>query len=342
MSSSMNLSNCVKTALSHLPAEARARFSREPKAALSEELGLVVTPVEHLTEQRNDGGACDGMSFLEDGVVLYAPTPNSRRENFTLAHELGHWLVDQASECYDWLADLDDPGRMLETVCDHIAQELLLTDDVVRQVVGDGPPVAQNLLDLYTATHASRPVCAIALARHLPGLGAVTIINRKDRTVAHASVKPDPEKGWPQVFPWRGQQVPAGHSLLALPTGQRMTRRLSWRTPWDAQADYFVDAVAEVNWIHVLFSGSDLWNIESFQVPIERDFDTRPKLWGYCCGRKFETRGYPCPNCRKPYCPSCKNCPCDRASAAAVVCTNCFIERQAHLVTDGVCLDCRS
>ena len=40
------------------------------------------------------------LSYLSDGVVLYRSTGN-RRENFTMAHELGHWLVDQTNDVYD-------------------------------------------------------------------------------------------------------------------------------------------------------------------------------------------------------------------------------------------------
>ena len=61
------------------------------------------------------------MSFLDDGVILYAPTTNSRRQNFTLAHELGHWIVEQTK---DFRLDCrpSDPPALLESVCDQIAQ----------------------------------------------------------------------------------------------------------------------------------------------------------------------------------------------------------------------------
>ena len=163
----MNLKGCVEQALSLVPDDVRVRFSADPCGVLRSDLGLTVKAVEHLANAREDGGACDGVSFLEDGVILYAPTLASRRENFTLAHELGHWLAEKAPDIYDWLADQDEPGRLLETVCDRIAQRLLLPDSAARAVIGQGPIRAQHLIDLYDATQASRPVCAIALAKHL-------------------------------------------------------------------------------------------------------------------------------------------------------------------------------
>ena len=130
------------------------------------DLGLKVTAAEHLTERRADGGACDGLSFLKDEVILYAPTDNSRRENFTLAHELGHWLVEQAPEIFDWLFDRGDPEQALETLCDRIAPRLLLAETAVTNIVGGGPIRAQHIVDLFHSSQASIPPCAIALAAH--------------------------------------------------------------------------------------------------------------------------------------------------------------------------------
>lgn len=338
----MNLEGCVEQALCQLPDDVRARFTANPMAVLRDDLDLTVTAVERLADTRDGGGACDGVSFLQDGVILYAPTPWSRRENFTLAHELGHWLAERAPDVYDWIADQDEPGRLLETVCDRIAQRLLLPDNAASAVIARSPIRAQHLIDLYGATQASRPVCAIALAKHLPGLGAIAIIDRHARTVAHASVKPDPEQGWPSVFPWRGQQLTDEYPLLRLEPGESIARRLAWRTPWGTQADFYVDAVGDDQRIIAVFCDSDLWGIERFHAPIQRGFDPRPPLTGSCCGTTFERRGYPCPDCEQPFCPRCGDCRCARDAKSAVVCAGCFLQFQPHLVVDGLCVDCRS
>lgn len=337
----MNLESCVEQALSLLADDVRARFARNPMIVLRDDLKLTVTAVEHLADARTDGGACDGMSFLKDGVILYAPTPWSRRENFTLAHELGHWLAEQAADVYDWLADQDEPARLLETVCDRIAQRLLLPEAAAVAVIGRGPIRARHLIELYGATQASRPVCAIALAKHLPGLGAIAVIDRFTGAVTDASVEPDPEQGWPTVFPWRGQRLAQGHPLRVLAPGAGTTRRLAWRMPWGTQADFYVDALCDDRRIIMVFSGSDLWNVERFHAPIDRDFDTRPLLSGSCCGATFERRGYPCPDCRRPFCPRCGDCRCTRDAKRAVRCTRCLVEVQPHLVVAGLCVDCR-
>jgi hypothetical protein len=337
----VDLDGCVQASIAVLSGDVRRKFSGDPLAVLTAELGLTVRSVDHLANSRDVGGACDGLSFLEDGVILYAPTPASRRENFTLAHELGHWLAEKAPGVYDWLADQDDPGRLLETVCDRIAQHLLLPDSAAQAVVGSGPIRAGHLFKLYDATQASRPVCAIALAKQLVGLGAVVILDCVTGEVTHSSVNPDPERGWPTVFPWRGQSLGAGHPLSGMSAGTSLTRRVSWRTPWSSQAEFYIDAVSDGRRTVAVFSDKDLWACETFHAPIERAFDTRPSLRGRCCGEAFERRGYPCPSCSQPFCPKCGNCRCDRDAAREIQCEQCFQLFLPHLVVDGRCADCR-
>ncbi|WP_431246918.1 ImmA/IrrE family metallo-endopeptidase [Leifsonia xyli] len=156
------------------------------------------------------------MSFLDDGVILYAPTPNSRRQNFTLAHELGHWIVERDTGLFDWIADQSDPSALLESVCDQIAQRLLLPDALTRAVVGDERVRAHHVQELFDSSQASYQACAIAIARQIRGLGAVVLIDRFDGQVHHASIQPDPDDGWPQIYPWRGQTLPEAHGLREL------------------------------------------------------------------------------------------------------------------------------
>ncbi|BCN66523.1 hypothetical protein RE9431_49780 (plasmid) [Prescottella equi] len=338
----MDLGWCVDTALKILPQMARENFTLSPIQTLRTELGIEVECVEHLAENRNDGGACDGISFLQDGVILYAPTPHSRRENFTLGHELGHWLVEQAEELYDWIADQDDPPRLLETVCDHIAQRLLLPDGVVDTVIGKGPIRAHHVLELFDVSHASRPVCAIALAKRLPSLGAVLVVDQTTARVSHSSVRPDLDRGWPTVFPWRNQLVPDGHPLLNLAPGGSVTKRVIWRNRWDAPAEFYVDAVHDGGKrVMAVFSDIDLWNAERLHVDPPREFDERPATEIYCCGKSQIARGYPCPTCEQPFCPQCKHCRCERAALREQTCNGCYLRFQPHLLMAGLCEECR-
>jgi hypothetical protein len=335
----VNLDECVQRALNQLDTSTRTRFATDPLETLRTDLSLKVEAAAHLTSSRGDGGSCDGMSFLRDGVVLYAPTPYSRRQNFTLGHELGHVLVEKSDEIYDWLADQAEPARLLETLCDQVAQRLLLPADVIDQVVKAGPIRAQHVLELYERSQASAPACAIGLAGRLPHVGAIMITDRG--TVMYASVRPDTEAGWPAVIPWPGQPVPDGHPFRTMPAGNALTRRSFWETRWGKRENYYVDAVADEKRVIAIFSDLDLWNCEQLHIDQPREFDQRSTRTISCCNGSQTVRGYPCPDCGEPFCPRCGKCRCQRAAAREQPCTNCTVSYQPHLLVNGLCVLCR-
>ena len=65
----MTLDWCVQQALTFLEDDVQARFAADPLGVLRTDLGMTVTAVQHLAEMRDDGGACDGVSFLQDDVI---------------------------------------------------------------------------------------------------------------------------------------------------------------------------------------------------------------------------------------------------------------------------------
>lgn len=337
----MRLDPWVDRAIRILDIPTREHFALDPLDALTTQLGLTVRAVETLSSKRNDGGFCDGMSFLDDGVVLYAPTPNSRRQNFTLAHELGHWIVEQDEGLFDWIADQTEPTALLETVCDQIAQRLLLPDIITSAVIGSELVRARHVQDLYSGSQASYQACAIAIANRISGLGAVVLVDRFDGLVTHASIRPDPDEGWPQVYPWRGQAVDEGHALRTLASGSAFTRRITWRDTWNRTAEFYADAIADGRRGIAVLAGEDIWKVEPAYVIQPRDFDTRPLLTTYCCGQERTFRGYPCPACSQGFCPICGRCRCGRSAKTEAACSECFTLVQQHLLVDGLCETCR-
>lgn len=339
----MTLDECAAFALAIIDPDVRNRFAADPLSVLRDDLQLVVKPAEHLGVARETAGACDGTSFLDDGVILYAPSPNSRRENFTLGHELGHWLVEQVDDVLDWIADQRVPNAVLESVCDRIAQSLLLSEDIIDVVVGVGPVRAAHLIGLFEASVASHPVCAIGLARRLPCLGAVVIIDPRARRVQYASIAADGVDGWPRVCPWPGQDVPAGHPTLTVSPGTDVTRRSFWRTPWGDQQDYYIDATPFGHRVAAVFAEHDLWGAERLHLDRGHSVDDRPEADIYCCGEHQTVRGYPCSDCGQPYCRICKLCRCQRSAAAEQLCAgSCFIKYRPNLLVNGLCEECRS
>ncbi len=341
-----SIEECAEAALADYDDAFRDRFASDPLRVMTSELMLSVVAAEHLVERRDDGGACDGMSFLKDGVILYAPSHNSRRQYFTLAHELGHLLVERTDEIFDWLAQQPSPEVALESLCDLIAQRLLLPSSLIGRVVGDGPATAQHAIDLEAASTVSLPVAAIALARQLPGLGAVVVcrfdFGSGDQRVQYASVRPDPQRGWPKVYPWPGQIVPAGHPLKSIMKGGARRCKTTWATPWGATSDFYMDAIAtDDGRVVAVFADADLWSITRLHLDAERDFDRRMERTVACCGATRVARGFPCQRCGQLACPKCGMCKCQRDDAASVACASCWLVYRPDLLVDGLCENCR-
>jgi hypothetical protein len=324
-----------------LDVSTQEHLALDPLDALTTRLGLAVRPVQTLSSSRDDGGFCDGMSFLEDGIILYAPTPNSRRQNFTLMHELGHWIVEKDQALFDWIADQEDPAVLLETICDRIAQRLLLPEALTDEVVGTDVVRAHHIQDLFENSQASYQACSIAIARRIRGLGAVVLVDRFDGRVHHASIQPDPDDGWPVVYPWPGQRLHEAHALRSLASGSTLTRRINWRDGLDRTEDFYADAIADGRRVITVLAGHDIWQVDRGYMIQPRDFDRRPFLSIHCCGTESTFRGYPCPTCQQGFCPICKRCRCDRAAKSESLCTGCFTLVQKHLLIDGVCENCR-
>src|SRR5262245_27643302 len=95
--------------LANLSSTALQQVADDPATALPEVFGITVVATSGF-DSRGAGGWCDGVSLLDGNKILYRATA-SRRENFTLCHELGHYLAERDDECLDWLADRAEPER---------------------------------------------------------------------------------------------------------------------------------------------------------------------------------------------------------------------------------------
>lgn len=335
------VTQCQAMALAAIDDATARRFAHDPAGTLRVAFGLSVVEVTHLQSSRRDGGWCDGLSFLSDGVIQYRPTGN-RRENFTIAHEFGHWLVDQTTAIYDILGPYDDASTLLEVVCDRIAASLLIQGVTVNEVLNGQVVSAEHLARLHDSTRASRPVCAIALAERLPALGAVVLLDPRRQVVEYASISTDPEFGWPTVYPWRGQFVPDGHPLRRMSDGGSIRVKSFWADTWGRRAEFYIDARAYPTHTVVVLSDLDLWAVDRFHPPSDRYFDQRPSLSVACCGERHSVRGWPCGECKTAFCPICGNCQCGRQASREVACQgNCFMRFHPSLLEGGLCENCR-
>ena len=286
---------------------------------------------------RGHGGWCDGMSICSAGVVLYRPTGN-RRENFTLAHELGHLLVERDDACMSWLGDQQDPLRAREQVCDSIAARILIPGELVDSVLDGGVPHADSLQLLHDATTASWPACANALAERLPCDGFVALFDNDSETIYYASRARDTHP-----YAWAGDSLPAGHILGQSPPPRKA---VSWwpRFNMNERRRYYVTIHEAGRFTHAVFAADDLWNVEALHVPQADQDDRRYDGAISCptCGYTGRTAFYPCNTCHTATCQRCGECECDRkARIKTERCAECTTSVLPHLIVDGLCPACR-
>lgn len=281
---------------------------------------------------------CDGLSFAEHNTVMYAPTAGSKRENFTLLHEVAHILVESDDDALVWLADRADPDVELERLCEQIAAAILVPDDLVNDILGFGPITADDLCRLIVRASASGPACAIALASRLTGPGAVIIIDRLTDQVIHSSLRSELA-----IYPWRGNDVPAGHPLKNLQVDTPITTKSFWTNNRGQRQTYYLSGVATEKRTYAILSTIDLWGVDRFhggQVPPERSNAPRNTLRCHC-GFNGETTGWPCSECERAYCPRCGECDCPRRDRAQQQCIACFCLTPTVDIVNGICSNCR-
>jgi hypothetical protein len=332
----MNLTGWAARIVGELDEDLRRDLAENLAVAIELHFGLTVTPSDAFGV-RGAGGWCDGVSIIDGGLILYRPTP-SRRENFTLMHELAHHLVASNIECLSWLADQPEPFRMLEQLCDQIAAELLVQPHEITAALDDGPPDADAVVALFEATEASRSACAIAVARKLPCAGFVVLVEEGSDEVFFAARARDT-----RPYAWHGDRLPAAHALRQDPPP---ARALAW-WPYptgSVRREYFMSATTHLGWVFAVFAENNLFGVPGFHIPqtieADRSYDgeiTCP------CGYRGKTRWWPCNNCDVSQCPRCGECDCDRRERREkrVACTNCFSSVLPHLLVDGLCDGCR-
>lgn len=330
----MTIAACAGQALAGVSDDVRRDLARDLSDAIRTHFGLRVQPAETFGE-RGDGGWCDGVSIMESGVILYRPTA-SRRENFTLMHELGHHIIDNNVKCLSWIADQPDPNRVLEQVCDQIAAHLLITTADLDTALAGGPPDASAVLGLFAGTEASRSACAIAVARKLPCDGFVVLVEEGTAEVFFASRARDT-----RPYAWRGDKIPAGHPLCQeLPPARTLAW---WQNPTGVERrPYYMSTATDSGWTVAVFAENDLFGVTDLHLPQQVGEDRGYDGQVTCpCGFSGPSRWWPCKECGQSQCPKCGNCACARRARQRVACEGCFVSVLPHLLEDGICDACR-
>jgi len=311
--------------LERLQSDQRRRLAVHPVAALHE---LGVTVFELGERQVSDRCSCDGAYFpvprAPRPAIGFVRTPGSRRENFTLMHELGHHLIRSDEDLLSMIADDDlDPHVLEERICDAFAGRMLVADDVLSAIAGGHRPQAADLRLLFDGCSGSLEACAVRLAERLRCEGYVVLLDRRSHSVRFASPSPECSYSW-----GRGTPVPVGHPAWRAQEGQsyRGQGELVWRSGY--KRNLWLDAVGDGTTVVAIFSSERYWPVVGLGILSDPSATIAGPmaLTGSClhCGaRVFGTRS--CDKCGDVRCRACGKCGCGAPRPARVVCVKCHL-----------------
>ncbi len=273
--------------------------------------------------------------------ILLQRSGSRRRDAFSLLHELCHHLIDSDVETAEMLFafhDLKRSDQLEEDICDAFAAVVLISDEVLAEIVADGI-TARSFLNLYNKSGASREACAVALARQLPSNGYIVVAERQ-RAHADSSVTL-------ARFSARHGDVPAIRRDTPQPNTafERIGARKSIREQSDlvlasaARTDtYLCDIVVDGDYLFGVFvSDNQGWGGLSVRNGTPGGYSEQ-----YCdrCPTDFYPKSAACTECGNHPCTECGQCECVRTPPGAGICTGCNLQTPAHRMSGSVCVDC--
>lgn len=293
-----------------------AALRNNPLETLTQSPEIVVIIEDNLVNTGCGGGGY----YRSSPPAIHLHPATSRRDNFTLLHELGHHL--QQTHC-QWgyaLIDMNDWDRrkIEEAVCDQIAAQILLpVTDADRHATYSHP--ADVMAGLFARSEASRSATVQRVREMLPAdsrwILAVADLNGAVVTSGTTYSDPPPPK----------HLVQEGFRRVAAEARESAVRRefhegLEYRT--GAVLDGLrVEAVLDHEDRYVFLalrptsaSGSGVWTYPSRECsnPVcEASFQAQQSS-----GR--------CENCQDFVCPRCDRCTCT-APQRPTTCTTCFM-----------------
>ena len=318
----------------------RRGLARDPRLSI-QGLGIVVEPmpITGITEDCS----CDGAFFSRPRPVIgYLPTPESRRENFTLLHELGHFLARSNDDVLSELADMGEDGgkEAEERVCDAFAGAILIPKTTVDAVLGGRRPEARHIPQLFAESNGSREACAVRLSERMNCFGYVALLDPGPREVRFASASPSCPYIWR-----RGTPLPASHPAWRA-TGKSHFRG-EGEVVWSGggRKNLWLDAVFDRSVVCAIFAEERYWAGEGLGLLSGASGGPARTiaLSGTCKHCGASTWGYkPCEKCGDVRCRSCGKCGCGAKVVADRVCPRCFLVKATTQYRPGseVCRDC--
>ena len=154
----------------------------------------------------------DGVLDLERQQILIAQDQTARRQRFTLAHEVMHYLIYHDDEALSLLHELYQGPQLeiqLEALCNLGASELLLPTEMLHKALGKQGIRARLIHRLAEQQQVSEEAVAVALSEYHRQELLILICGGQPLQVWFASKT--------SLFaprPARGDEIPTQHPLV--------------------------------------------------------------------------------------------------------------------------------
>ncbi|MDR6434988.1 hypothetical protein J2790_000109 [Paenarthrobacter nicotinovorans] len=304
---------------------------------------LKVAPVpEEADLPHGSGGGCSvAGAYLwgtEPPTLVFAESMSTRRQRFTLLHELGHHIQSVDLELGTALMEAEDSEEFEDAACDAFAAEILLPSTLVSQNTQRGP-TAESAVDLFRVSKASRAAICVRLAKELKSPGVIAVLDPEGRVNFAAS------RG--QIFPPARNSDQSGNPLVAAALTEPFPGRVIQRD--DSLIHYSTGHTSnrlygQITWcdglyVAVMVEYSAPW--KSFSPPKDGTASSSSRSsWEDCdtCGTNFVITKT-CSQCWEPRCPQ-GHCDCTRA--AERMCAECFLVKLPSQFEgpSKVCIEC--
>jgi len=308
-------------------------------AVLQDRDDISVLRVPEFDPQESDLGCSVAGGYRWDPPTLVVTeSMSSRRQQFTVLHELGHHLQRTDIALGTRVVEHGEPELFEDACCDAFAARILLPDDLVDAYTPGRGPTAQGAIDLFDASNASRAAISVRLAGRLQSPGVVAVLDPAG-TVTFAAARGG-------IFPpARGSDQssnPLVHAALEQTDPTRIITRdnayVWYRTGHSSDQLYGQAGWAGDRLFVVMVEYGAPWL--SFSPPRDGTAQHTADRFEECetCARSFIV-GWICPRCRQPRCPA-GHCGC--TTTAQITCAVCFLEkhRSQFALGSDTCVDC--
>lgn len=302
-----------------------AQFDESTRRDLAEAPLVALEMLDYVVQLRPESGIagdCTVSGSYQPGpppTITIVESRSQGRQYFTGLHELGHRLVADDDPLQDAFAEQPDKDKKLEEdVCDAVAGELLLPDDIVDRYIGPRGPTANAVISLFHDQKASREACCVRAAQRIAAAGHVMVL--KDgvaRFTATANTLYRVRRGTPQLD---------GDHPAAWAAGVRGEGRVRYASG-GLSSPFFVDAVADGEYVFAVFvESAPPWSeglsmAAGVSVNEWGRLEVDDTVEASCphCDVDFQAMGAPCPDCKAYFhrgATGCELCSCGTSASA--------------------------